>query len=222
MPPRLIAGLGNPGGKYQGTRHNAGFMVIDALLEKLPGKFVKSGNSDSEYWKGSFKGRELWLLKPMTYMNLSGSSVGRLMRRCGIEVSELLVVHDDIDLPLGKLRIRKGGSSGGHNGVESIIGELASPVFTRLKLGVGRAEGNKQASYVLEEFSEVEKEIFGKVSVLAADAVIAVICRGVDAAMNTYNRVLVGAEEKKDEKAEKVREKNLDDKDKKNNNTMEE
>lgn len=136
----LIAGLGNPGEEYSGTRHNMGFMVVDRLLAKLPKNFEAVHGCSSRYWRGTYAGRTLLLQKPETYMNLSGDAVSALMRREGIEPGEIAVVYDDMDLELGRIRIRRSGSSGGHNGIKSIIGRLGTEAFPRIRIGIGHGE----------------------------------------------------------------------------------
>ena len=135
----LIAGLGNPGEEYSGTRHNMGFMVVDRLLAKLPKNFEAVHGCSSRYWRGTYAGRALLLQKPETYMNLSGDAISALMRREGIEPGEIAVVYDDMDLELGRIRIRKNGSSGGHNGIKSIIGRLGTEAFPRIRIVTWRA-----------------------------------------------------------------------------------
>ena len=136
---RLIVGLGNPGAEYRNTRHNAGFMVLEKLLASTVfSRFEESHTADSRVFSGRFRGRSLMLQMPLTYMNESGRAVGALSRRYGIAPDEILVISDDLDLALGQLRIRKGGSDGGHNGLKSIIAELQSAEFRRLRIGIGR------------------------------------------------------------------------------------
>ena len=135
----LIVGLGNPGPEYAGTRHNAGFMVIDRLLAGFPaGRFEERHTASSSVWAGKFRGRALLLQKPLTFMNLSGQAVALLARRSGIQPESILVISDDLDLPVGRLRLRNGGADGGHNGLKSIIAELGSSSFRRLRIGIGR------------------------------------------------------------------------------------
>jgi PTH1 family peptidyl-tRNA hydrolase len=184
---KLIVGLGNPGDEYKKTRHNAGFEVIDKLLENLPGSFKKGDGFCGIYWEGRFKGNNLFIQKPLTFMNISGRAVASIAKRYQILPKEILLVFDDVDLALGKLRIRKNGSSAGHNGVESVIEELGSSGFPRLRVGIGRSEARSQADYVLSKFAEDEKELFSKVSKLAADAIKLILSRGIQCAMNEYN-----------------------------------
>ncbi len=184
----LVAGLGNPGTEYEGTRHNVGFMVLDLLAKRLPQKnFEMIHGCSSHYLKGSYAGWGLLLLqKPETYMNLSGEAVAALMRREEIGPENLLVIYDDMDLEVGKLRIRSKGSCGGHNGIRSVIEQTGTEKFARIRIGIGHRKGNGK-DYVLSPFEESEKEIIGKVLEAAADAVILILRRGIGPAMNEYN-----------------------------------
>ena len=183
----LIAGLGNPGSEYRETRHNVGFMVLDRLAQRLPKKnFEEIHGCSSHYLKGTYAGRALFLQKPETYMNLSGEAVSPLMRKEGIGTDGLLVIYDDMDLEVGKLRIRRRGSSGGHNGIRSIIETTGTEDFARIRVGIGHRKGTG-ADYVLSPFEEDEKEIISRVLDAAADAVILILRRGLSQAMNEYN-----------------------------------
>lgn len=206
----LIAGLGNPGKQYENTRHNAGFSVVDKLLEVLPGDFRKNEAFSSTYWKGHAAGGNIFIQKPMTYMNLSGKAVASLMNYYKISHQELLLVYDDIDLPLGKLRIRKGGSSGGHNGVESVTQETGSSDFARLRIGVGRADARTQVDYVLSGFAADEQKLFGKVLEKAVDAVRLILSRGLQKAMNEFNGVSVTLDECASEKEIKTKQNSME------------
>ena len=183
----LIAGLGNTGGEYRGTRHNVGFMVLDRLAQRLPKKnFEEIHGCSSHYLKGTYAGRALFLQKPETYMNLSGEAVAPLLRKEEIGTDGLLVIYDDMDLEVGKLRIRGRGSCGGHNGIRSIIETTGTENFARIRVGIGHRTGNG-ADYVLSPFEEDEKPIIDKVLDAAADAVILILRRGLSQAMNEYN-----------------------------------
>ena len=185
---RLIAGLGNPGEKYTGTRHNAGFMVVDELLVKLRGAFSEKLYHNAILREGNCKGSRLFVLKPMTFMNASGEAVELIARKNKISPEEIVLVFDDMDLPLGRIRIRAGGGgSSGHNGVESVRQELESANFARVRVGIGRGESNSQIDHVLSEFTDDEKEIFSQSVKLAADALKLILYRGIDKAMNMYN-----------------------------------
>ena len=154
----LICGLGNPGKKYINTRHNLGFLLIDKLLENYKFKLIKS-NDKSDLYKGSIGDYTCILLKPMTYMNLSGSSVLEVMNFYKIKKSKLYVLHDDIDLKIGKIKIKIGGGNGGHNGLKSIDASIGKD-YLRLRIGIGHP-GNKNlvSNYVLKKFSKDEEEI---------------------------------------------------------------
>ena len=187
---RLIVGLGTPESKYEGTRHNAGFMFAERLPTKLPRAFREHRvhGFQSYYWKGTYAGGQLIVQTPLTYMNLSGEAVAPLMRSEGIAPDEVLVVHDDMDIPLGRIRIRKGGGSAGHNGIKSLIEEIGGEGFHRIRIGVGHAESRGDViDYVLSEFSESEKAVFGRVLDGAAEAAVLMLRRGVVMAMNVYN-----------------------------------
>lgn len=187
--PRLIAGLGNPGAAYQDTRHNIGFMVIDALASRLGVRFQNEKRWQSHAAK--FDGG--WLVKPQTYMNLSGRAVAGIARFHKIPAEEILVVCDDVDLPLGRLRLRPAGSAGGHNGLKSLIENLGGTGFARLKVGIaaatgGRPAGDRLSGHVLGRFTEEEKAAVAQAVDRAADAVLTALRDGLGAAMNLFNR----------------------------------
>lgn len=186
---KLIVGLGNPGPEYASSRHNAGFMVIERLLaEVLPsGRFLESRGAESRIFTGRYRSRTLVLQMPQTYMNLSGCAVAPLSRRLGIAPEEILVVSDDLDLPVGRLRLRRGGSDGGHNGLKSIIAELGDAGFQRLRVGIGRPDGGNAVDYVLSGFSGEEEKTFDTALDRAAEAVKTVLGSGMTAAMNRFN-----------------------------------
>lgn len=165
-----------------------GFMALDRLLARLPKNFETLHGCSSHYCRGVYAGRTLFLQKPETYMNLSGDAVSALMRREGILPEEIVVVYDDMDLPLGRIRIRKNGSSGGHNGIRSIIERLGTESFPRMRIGIGHGEdGRGGADFVLSRFSGEERKICERVLDAAADALILLLRRGCTAAMNVYN-----------------------------------
>jgi PTH1 family peptidyl-tRNA hydrolase len=188
LAPRLIIGLGNPGIEYHDTRHNIGFMVLDELARRLKVSFT-----EEKRWHGlvaKFHGG--WLLKPQTFMNDSGRSVQALSHFYKITPAETLVIYDDVDLSLGRTRLRLAGSAGGHNGMKSIISSLGTDAFPRLKLGIatqsGRPGGDRLVGHVLGKFSEEEKPTLQIIIQRAADAVISSLHSGLDAAMNLFNR----------------------------------
>ena len=186
---RLIVGLGNPGSDYEGTRHNAGFAAVESFLGKMPKGFEKTRGHHSTLWTGRYAGRALILQEPLTYMNLSGDAVKSLAQAERIRPEEILVVYDDMDLPLGRIRMRPSGGSGGHNGMKSIIESLGSESFPRLRIGIGRRPGGKAGTkdYVLSAFEGPEQELFDGAVKVSADAVALALRRGVQAAMNAFN-----------------------------------
>ncbi|MHB0976128.1 MAG: aminoacyl-tRNA hydrolase [Candidatus Aquicultorales bacterium] len=184
----LVVGLGNPGLEYEKTRHNLGFRVIDRLSAQLGAALAQT--SHSALWdRKRLDGVELVLAKPMTYMNRSGRSVEGLLQALGLTPADLIVAYDDFDLEEYTLRVRPGGGSGGHLGVASIIEKLETEDFVRVKLGVGRPPGRKEAAdYVLEPLSSQELEEFDVLAGYAADAVLKVATEGIEAAMQEFNR----------------------------------
>ncbi|MBE6365604.1 MAG: aminoacyl-tRNA hydrolase [Lentisphaerae bacterium] len=185
---KLIVGLGNPGSEYANSRHNAGFMVIEKLLAGFPeGRFTESHLAESRVFTGRYRGKPLILQMPLTYMNVSGAAVAPLSRRLGIEPQEIIVISDDLDLAPGRLRLRQGGSDGGHNGLKSIIAELGSSNFKRVRIGIGRPEKGKTADYVLSGFEGEEEKNFAMAIDRAAEAVLTILGAGMTAAMNKFN-----------------------------------
>jgi PTH1 family peptidyl-tRNA hydrolase len=183
----LIAGLGNPGLQYRYTRHNAGFLVAQALADTLdiPLKRVKFRCQIGE---GKLEGTPLIIAKPLTYMNDSGSAVSSLLHYFKVPLERLLVIHDDLDLPLGVLRLRPGGGSAGQRGVQSIADKLGTSAFPRLRFGIGRPPGRMDpADYVLEKFSASEQELLRMTLEQAAAAARTFIREGLEKAMNQYN-----------------------------------
>lgn len=184
----LVVGLGNPGKDYERTRHNAGFRAIDILAEQLGCKIDK-GKFQGLYGQCNYSGGKLYLLKPLTYMNLSGRSVLQLSSYFNIPPQRIIVLFDDISLPPGRLRIRPDGSAGGHNGIKSIIQELGSQEFPRVKIGVGAKQHPEQdlADWVLSSFSAQEEKALAVSLKNAADAALSIIDKGVPEAANRYN-----------------------------------
>ena len=184
----LIVGLGNPGKEYERTRHNAGFRAIDVLADKLGCK-VDRLKFQGLYSQVNYQGRKLFLLKPQTYMNLSGRSVVQLSAYFNIPPQRIIVMFDDISLPPGRLRIRADGSAGGHNGIKSIIGELGSQSFPRVKIGVGAKPHPEQdlADWVLSTFSSKEDKDLISALNRAADAALCIVEHSVPEAANRYN-----------------------------------
>lgn len=192
----LIAGLGNPGSEYDRTRHNAGFMAVDEFAKKLPKKnFEEIHGCSSHYLKGTYAGSPLFLQKPETFMNLSGDAIVPLMKKEGISPKGLIVIYDDMDLELGKIRIREKGSCGGHNGMRSIIGNLGSESFARIRIGIGHHTGPSGADYVLSRFSAEEEVILAKVLDAVSNALVLTMRRGIRQAMNEFNALDLSVQE---------------------------
>lgn len=184
-PMHLIVGLGNPGKEYEKTRHNAGFMVLDELAKKLNVQFDKN-KFKGKIAEGRIGTKKVLLLKPETYMNLSGESIVEAADFYKIPNEEILVIFDDVSLEVGKLRIRKKGSSGGHNGIKSTIFHLSTENFPRIKVGVG-APKHDMVNHVLGKFQEEELEKMDKTIAASVDAVFAILNNGVDSAISEYN-----------------------------------
>lgn len=177
----MVAGLGNPGPRYSGTRHNAGFLVLDELARRRGAAFRQERRAETCRAGG------VTLLKPLTFMNLSGQAVQAALTATGTRPAGLLVVHDDLDLPLGRLRFRFGGGAGGQRGVRDIIGRVG-PGFWRLKVGVSRPpDGWTAERWVLSRFRDDEQPLLAEVVDAAADALELALTRGPEAAMNAYN-----------------------------------
>ena len=190
----LIAGLGNPGRQYEKTRHNMGFDTIDELIDRH--RIPQGGIAHKAmYGKGMIAGEKVLAVKPLTYMNLSGEAIREYVNYYKMDPeTELIVIYDDIDLEPGQIRIRKKGSAGGHNGIKSIIAQIGTQNFYRIKVGVGaKPKGWDLADYVLGRFSPEERELVDKAICDAADAVEMILKDGIEAAMNHYN----GAAKKK-------------------------
>ena len=187
--------------EYVFTRHNVGFRVIDELARRCAVR-LRENPGETMLAQASLAGKPVILARPLTYMNRSGVAISALMRRFSVEDEQLLIFYDDMDLPLGRLRLRPGGGSGGHRGMESIIALLATDNFPRLRFGVGReglTEEEGVASYVLTPFSEAEEQVVQRAVALAADATELMLRQGIEAAMNKYN-----AKDKKQELKEKI------------------
>lgn len=184
---KLIVGLGNPGPEYERTRHNVGWMVVDAFARKFRidvSRHEKSAHTGA----GRVAGGSVMVAKPLTYMNLSGDAVRLLVNAYVESTQDLIVVYDDIDLPLGRLRIRQNGSAGTHNGMRSIIAELKTENFPRLRIGIGAAGEGRLRDYVLDEFSSDEQPAIDRAIERSVDALV-LFCRGdLRRAMNEFNR----------------------------------
>lgn len=185
--PYLVAGLGNPGRQYRENRHNVGFLVVDRLAARLGVTFSRL-ESKALVTKADYEGERLILAKPQTFMNLSGQAISGLLRFYKIPAKNLLIVYDDVDLPLGTLRLRPAGSAGGQKGMLSIIERLATQDFPRLRIGIDRPPDRMDAaSYVLQDFSRAEAEVLPEILDRAVAAILTFVSNGLDAAMNQYN-----------------------------------
>ena len=196
--PWLVVGLGNPGPEYAGNRHNAGAMVLDGLAGTLREKFRRKGRSELLETRlapvGGRPGERLVLAKPSSYMNVSGGPVAELVRFFRIEPQQVLVVHDELDLPFGLLRLKRDGGEGGHNGLRSISQSLGTKDYCRLRVGVGRPPGRMDAAdFVLRDFSAAERRDLGAILGSAEDAVLAVVRDGWERAQNSVNATTLPA-----------------------------
>lgn len=196
---KLIVGLGNPGSDYAGTRHNVGFAVVDVLARRH-GIPVSKRNFKSVFGEGTLAGERVFLMRPMTYMNLSGEAVAALARFYKIAPQDIIVISDDIALPLGRLRLRYKGSPGGHNGLDSIFTHLHSQEVPRVRIGVGAARSGAMVDHVLGRFRKEELPVMQEAYEAAADAIEYALAEGFEAAMNRYN-VAPQTEEKPKAKA---------------------
>ena len=183
----LIVGLGNPGLSYKKTRHNAGFQALDVLAERI-GVRVKTKGFSALYGEGRIGNERVVLMKPQTYMNLSGDAVQSLMHFYKLEPERLIVLYDDIDLPLGSMRIRANGSAGSHNGMRSVIACVGSENFARIRIGVGKDESLMLRDYVLKRPSKAEQRTLGEVFENAADAAELIVRGNINEAQMKYNK----------------------------------
>ena len=182
----LLVGLGNPGTKYAGTRHNVGFLVADLFAGKHGLEFrEKNGYRVCD---GTVGGERVVVVEPLTFMNRSGSAVKKMIDKYFLPPANVVVVHDDLDMDTGRLKIRRGGSSGGHKGVESIIQSIGSKEFVRVKIGIGRDSDAAVESYVLSKFRKAEQPLIKAAVERAADSLEDIITSGIEKAMNRYNR----------------------------------
>jgi PTH1 family peptidyl-tRNA hydrolase len=190
---KLTVGLGNPGKTYACNRHNVGFQCLN-YFARLHSIRLDHRQCQARVGIGRVSGEKLLLAEPRTFVNLSGQSVAGLVHRHNISLSDLLVIYDDLDLPLGKIRLRQSGSSGGHKGMNSIISALGSEDFPRIRVGIGRPEAEKQSisedaivNYVLSDFSPQEEAIVRPVMAKVAEAIDCFLTHGIEAAMNKFN-----------------------------------
>ena len=183
---KIVVGLGNPGAQYANTPHSVGFEAVDAIAAAIGAIWEEKRQFKCLLAKGSFAGQAVMLVKPQTFMNLSGESVAPVVKYHNATSADLLVIQDDIDLPVGRMRIRKNGSCGGHNGVRNIIERLGTPEFARLKLGVGKDKSDVIA-HVLGKFDPTSRQTIDLVVAEAVKATEAILRNGPDRAMNAYN-----------------------------------
>ncbi len=186
---KLVAGLGNPGPRYAESRHNLGFMVVDALAQRWRvDASAYEKRFEAQLGEAMRSGQRVFLLKPQTYMNLSGRSVAALARFYRVPLADVLVVYDELDLPLGTIRVRARGSAGGHNGMSDVIRHLSSDQVARVRVGIGKVHSAATVEHVLSRFMPSEREAAEQVIDLAADAVECWLARGATEAMNQFNR----------------------------------
>jgi len=188
--PWLVVGLGNPGKEYAANRHNVGFMVADLLAARIGAKFGRSKRVHAEVAEGrlGFGGPKLILVKPLTFMNLSGAPVVALAQFFKVPVENVIAVHDELDVPFGQVRAKRGGGEGGHNGLRSMSKSLATKEYARVRFGIGRPPGRQEpADYVLSDFAGAERKELEFLVDRAADVVEAVVLEGVEWAQNKYH-----------------------------------
>ncbi|MGA5301505.1 aminoacyl-tRNA hydrolase [Nucisporomicrobium flavum] len=188
--PWLVVGLGNPGREYAGNRHNVGFMVAELLASRIGAKLGRHKRAVAEVGEGrlGFGGPKLILVKPLTYMNLSGAPVSALAQFFKVPVENVVAVHDELDVPYGQVRVKRGGGEGGHNGLRSMSKSLGTKEYARVRFGIGRPPGRQDpADFVLSDFSAVERKELDFLVDRAADVVEAVVLEGVEWAQNKYH-----------------------------------
>ncbi len=190
---KLIVGLGNPGFLYARHRHNIGFMCVSQLAKQQRINFDRKQGA-ARTGLGNIAGYKVVLARPQTYMNASGESVSALMKKLNVNPEDLIVIHDDLDLPVGKIRLRLGGGSGGHKGIDSIISRIGTREFHRVRVGIGRPDTDSAAakeeaviSYVLSDFTSEERKIMDEAIPQACEAIVFLLAEGITAAMNKYN-----------------------------------
>lgn len=183
---KIIAGLGNPGKQYEKTRHNTGFLVLDEVLNKLNISLDKN-KFKADYTIYTHKSEKIIFVKPLTYMNLSGEAIAPLMKYYGLSVDDLIVIHDDLDLPVGKLRLRNGGSCGGQNGMRNIIDLLGSQNIKRVRVGIGKDPRIPVVDYVLGKVSKEDIEVYEASIKKAADAIIYALDNDFSKVMSNFN-----------------------------------
>ncbi|WP_405485876.1 aminoacyl-tRNA hydrolase [Nocardia sp. NBC_00511] len=183
--PALVVGLGNPGTEYERTRHNVGFLVADVLAERVGGRFTVHKKSGADLLEARLDGRKVLLAKPRSYMNLSGRPVAALAKFFSVPATDVIVVHDELDLPFGDIRLKRGGGEGGHNGLRSISQALTTKDYLRVRFGIGRPPGRQDpADYVLKPFSAPERKEVPVIVEQTADAVELLLRVGLEPAQN--------------------------------------
>jgi PTH1 family peptidyl-tRNA hydrolase len=186
--PQLVVGLGNPGANYAQTRHNLGYLVTDILAARVGSKFKAHKRSGAEIATGRLGGRSVVLAKPRTYMNDSGRQVGPLARFYSVAPSDVIVIHDDLDLNFGRIRLKLGGGEGGHNGLRSVVAALGTKNFARVRIGIGRPPGRQDpAVFVLQDFTAAERAEVPTICEQAADATELLIELGLEPAQNVVH-----------------------------------
>ncbi len=183
---KLIVGLGNPGKEYTNTRHNCGFLAIDEIAKEL-GVEINQQKFHGEYGKTKYKGEDIILLKPLTYMNNSGQSIQSCMQFFKINIEDIIIIYDDLDMPVGKLRLRTSGGAGGHNGIKSIIQHVGTQNFNRIRIGIDRHKYIKVVDYVLGNFTDEERKWIDSGLTEASKAVLLSVEKDFTAAMNAFN-----------------------------------
>jgi len=189
MSMKLIVGLGNPGPAYARNRHNVGFQLVESLAQEYGLRFARR-QLRAQVAGGTIAGRQVLLAKPLTFMNLSGNAVRALMHFYQLTPADLLVAYDDLDLPLGRIRLRPEGGSGGHKGMRSIIEQLGVEQFARLRIGIGRPAHGDAVDYVLQDFTADEAAEIRRAIALASQATVVWLQEGIEAAMNRFNRAV--------------------------------
>ncbi len=203
---KIIVGLGNPGKKYENTRHNMGFLTVDLLAERHSIN-VNKIKFKALVGEGQIFGHKVLLVKPQTYMNLSGQSVREVMAYYKVDMEDLLVIYDDLDTAVGSIRVRKKGSAGSHNGMKSVIYDLQDDSFPRIRIGIGKAGKQDWKDFVTGGIKKDEKALIEEAVTHAAEAVECILSENIDLAMNRYNQKKKPAEEAADKPAEKAADK---------------
>ncbi|WP_107659289.1 aminoacyl-tRNA hydrolase [Nocardia suismassiliense] len=183
--PALVVGLGNPGPEYERTRHNVGFLVADVLAQRVGGRFAVHKKSGADLLQAHLDGRQVLIAKPRSFMNLSGRPVAALAKFFSVPPTEVIVVHDELDLPFGEIRLKRGGGEGGHNGLRSVSSALTTKDYLRTRIGIGRPPGRQDpADYVLKSFAAAERKEIPVIVEQAADAVELLLRVGLETAQN--------------------------------------